>query len=132
MAIEPVSSYVSGVAQFRPPEPAPDARVAVDQENDARRIAEADRGASPQYLTGPGPGAQPAGGGRVDAGAVVNDPEGSIQRAQTLIESSSANAAPSSAEVSRAADAYRAVANAQSDIARQKQGEGTRTTDVLA
>lgn len=132
MPIEPVSSYTSGVVPSRPPEPAPDARVAVDEENDARRIAEADRGASPQYLAGPGAGAAPEGGGRVDAGAVVNDPEGSIQRAQTLIETSNANATPSSAEMSRAADAYRAVANAQGDLARQQQGEGTRTTDVLA
>ena len=132
MAIEPISSSVGGVVPSRPPEAAPDARVAVDQENDARRVAEADRGASPQYVSGPGPGAPPEGGGRVDAGAVVNDPEGSIQRAQTLIETSNANTTPTSAEMSRAADAYRAVANAQSDLARQQQGGGTRATDVLA
>ncbi len=135
MAIDPVSSSVSSVSGFvssRPPDPAPDARDAVDQENDARRIAEADRGASPQYLSGPGPGAPPAGGARVDAGAVVNDPEGSIQRAQTVIESSPAGEAPSSAEMRRAAEAYRAVSNAESDVARQRQGEGARTTDVLA
>jgi len=130
MAIEPISA--GNVALSRPPDPAPDARVAAEQENDARRIAEADRGASPQYLSGPGPGAPPTGGGRVDAGAVVNDPEGSIQRAQTLIETPDAGATPSSAEMRRAAEAYRAVSNAESDLARQRQGEGARTTDVLA
>ncbi len=129
----PIESISAGnVVLSRPPEPAPDPRVAVEQENDARRIAEADRGASPQYLSGPGPGTPPAGGGRVDAGAVVNDPEGSIQRAQTLIETSNAGTAPSSADRRRAAEAYRVVSSAESDLARQRQGEGARATDVLA
>lgn len=133
MAIEPVSSFSSGVLANRPPDPPPDAREAVEQQNDARRIAEADRGASPQYLSGPqGADTSQAGGGRVDAGAVVNDPEGSIQRAQTLIQDVNANGAPSEAETRRAAEAYQAASTAQSDLARQQQGQGARTMDVLA
>jgi hypothetical protein len=76
--------------------------------------------------------AAPAGAGGVDAGAVVNDPEGSIQRAQTLIQSTGSSGAPSEAETRRAAEAYQAASTAQSDLARQQQGEGVRTMDVLA
>ncbi|MGA2615842.1 MAG: hypothetical protein ABSG38_20575 [Spirochaetia bacterium] len=131
MAIEPVSSFSSGVLANRPPDPPPDAREAVEQQNDARRIAEADRGASPQYVNAPQQ-TDAGGGGRVDAGAVVNDPEGSIQRAQTLIQDVNANGAPSEAETRRAAEAYQAASTAQSDLARQQQGQGARTMDVLA
>ncbi len=123
MAIDAVSSFVSGVVPSRSPDPAPDARRAVDQENDARVMAAADQGATPQPMAGPGP-AIPV--------ATVSDPEGSIQRAQAVIESSNAGATPSSAEMRRAAEAYRAESNAESDLARQRQAEGVRSTDVLA
>ncbi len=116
MAVDAVSSFVSGLVPSRPPDPAP------DQGNDARAVAEASQPA-PQPMTGPGP-AVPV--------ATVNDPEGSIQRAQTVIESSSAGETPSSADMRRAAEAYRAESNAESDLARQRQAEGVRSTDVLA
>jgi hypothetical protein len=133
MAIDAVSSFMNGGVASRPPEPTPDAREAVQQQNDSRRIAEADRGASPQYVSAPQEAnTAAAGGGRVDAGAVTNDPEGSIQRAQTLIQSVNSNGAPSEAETRRAAEAYQAASTAQSDLAHQQQGEGARTTDVLA
>ena len=136
MAIEGVSStlpaYLAGMAASRPPEVTPDAREAVEQQNDARRIAEASRGSSPQYLSGPGGETYEAGGARVDSGAVTADPEGSIQRAQTIIQSASSNGAPSEAQTRAAAEAYRVASAAQGDLARQQQGEGTRTTDVLA
>ncbi|MGA2764140.1 MAG: hypothetical protein ABSG17_12305 [Spirochaetia bacterium] len=132
MAVDPISSS-TGVVPSRPPQTEPDARDAVEQQNDARRIAEADRGASPQYASAPqSAGTAPQGGGRVDAGAVVTDPEGSIQRAQTLIETSNSNGAPSESEMRAAAEAYRVASAAQSDIARQRQGEGAGATDVLA
>ncbi|HVO39728.1 MAG TPA: hypothetical protein VMV03_11930 [Spirochaetia bacterium] len=120
------------MAASRPREVVPDAREAAEQQNDARRIAEASRGASPQYLSGPSGESYHAGGGRVDAGPVTADPEGSIQRAQTIIQSANANGAPSEAETRAAAEAYRVASAAQGDLARRQQGEGTRTTDVLA
>jgi len=140
MAIEAVSSYSSGMVASRPPEAVPGAEEAAAQRNDAVRIAEADRGASPQYVNvppasapgAPGVNAAPAGGGQVDAGAVVNDPEGSIQRAQTLIQSVNSNGAPSEAETRRAAEAYQAASSAQSELAQRQEGQGARSTDVLA
>ncbi len=140
MAIEGVSSvsqtppaYLTGAAPSRPPETVPDAREAASQQNDARRIAEASRGSSPQYLSGPNGENIPAtGGARMDVSSVANDPEGSIQRAQTVIQSANASGAPSEAETRAAAEAYRAASSAQSDLARQQQGQGTRTMDVLA
>ena len=133
MAIEPVSSYSSGFAAVRPQDPAPDARQALEQQNDAQRIAEAAQGASPQYVNAPqGADGGQTGGGRVDAGAVVNDPEGSIQRAQTIIQSVNSDGAPTEAETRRAAEAYQAASTAQSELTRQQQREGARTMDVLA
>ena len=140
MAIEAVSSYASGMAASRPPEPVPGAQEAAAQRNDALRIAEADRGASPQYVNAPAPGPAGAGErtprrpveGRSDAGAVVNDSEGSIQRAQTLIQSVNSNGAPSEAETRRAAEAYQAASSAQSELAQRQEGQGARSTDVLA
>jgi hypothetical protein len=139
MAIEPVSY---SIAAGRPPDPMPDARQAVDQQDDANRIAEAASGASPQYVSAPPINAvaqeanaapvAPAGGGGVDAGAVVNDPEGSIQRAQTLIQTVSSNGAPSEADTRRAAEAYQAASSAQAQIAQQQQGQGSQALDVLA
>jgi ABC-type branched-subunit amino acid transport system substrate-binding protein len=133
MAIESVSSFNAGFTVSRPPDAAPDARDAVEQQNDAMRIAEADRGASPQYVSAPQQtNATPAGGGGVDAGAVVNDPEGSIQRAQTLIQNVNANGAPSEAESRRAAEAYQAASAAQNQIAQSRQAEGAQSLDILA
>jgi len=138
MAIEPISYSQMGFAASRPSDPLPDARQAVEQQNDANRIAEADRGASPQYVNAPQTNAAaqetnaaPPGGGRVDAGAVVNDPEGSIQRAQALIQTVNSNGAPSEAETRRAAEAYQAASSAQTQIARQQQGQGAQTLNVL-
>ena len=136
MAIEGVSpvppAYMPGAPASRPPETTPDARQVAEQQNDARRVAEAAQGASPQYLSGPkGESYASGGGGRVDAGPVTNDPEGSIQRAQTLIQSVNSNGAPSSAETRAASEAYRVASAAQSDLARQQQGEGVRTVDVM-
>jgi hypothetical protein len=142
MAIEPVSYSMAGLAAGRPPDPMPDARQAVEQQNDANRIAEADSGASPQYVNAPQTNAvaqeagaapaAPAGGGSVGAGAVVDDPEGSIQRAQTLIQTVNSNGAPSEADTRRAAEAYQAASSAQAQIAQQQQGQGSQTLDVLA
>ncbi|HUI72433.1 MAG TPA: hypothetical protein VL354_18080 [Spirochaetia bacterium] len=133
MAIEAVSSYANQAAMSRPPEVAPDPREAVEQQNDARQIARADQGASPQYLSGPeGRSAAASGGGGVDAGAMVNDPEGSIQRAQTIIQSASSNASPSEAETRRASEAYQAASSAQSQLAQRRQEEGAQSLNVLA
>ncbi len=111
MAIEAVSSSASGVVASRPPDPPP------EQGNDG--VSQAATPPEP----GPGPEAPVA---------MVNDPEGSIQRAQTIIQNASTDLTPSSAEMQRAADAYRSVSTSQSDIARQRQAEGARSTDVLA
>jgi hypothetical protein len=133
MAIEAISSYSSGFVASRAPDPAPDATQAVQQQNDARRIAQADQGASPQYVNAPQQAnAAPAAGGGVDAGAVVNDPEGSIQRAQTLIQNVNANASPTEAETRRASEAYQAASTAQSQIAQQQQQQGAQSMNVLA
>ena len=136
MALEGVSSIppvsAPGAPASRPPETTPDAREAERQQNDARRIAEASQSASPQYLSGPNGESYSGGGARVDAGPVTNDPEGSIQRAQTLIQSVNSNGAPSSAETRAASEAYRVASAAQSDLDRQRQGEGSRSVDVLA
>ncbi len=112
MAIEAISSS-AGVAASRPPDPPPDVRAA----------AAASQEVSPRTDPGPAPAAPVA---------IVNDPEGSIQQAQTIIQGASSDLTPSSADMQRAADAYRAVSTSESDLARQRQAQGARSTDVLA
>jgi len=139
MAIEPVSSispvygYTSGIAASRPPEVTPDAREIAQQENDARREAEAVSGASPAYLSGPEGQAYAVGvGTRVSIVPIPSDAEGTLQRAQSLIESAYASGQPSAADANAAAEAYRVEAAARDDLARQRQGNGSRSVDVLA
>lgn len=130
MAIDAVSSYASGYSARRAPDPAADA---AQGQNDAIRIAQAEQGASPQYVNAPQQAnSAPAGGGGVDAGAVVNDPEGSIQRAQTLIQNADANGAPTEADTRRASEAYQTVSAARSQMAQEQQQQGAQSVNVLA
>ena len=145
MAVEPVSS-ISPVAAApnppgtaaraqatRPPETTPDARETARQENDARRSAQATSGASPAYLAGPqDTSATAAVGTRENVVAVPNDAEGSLQRASSQIARAYSGGEPTPADMRAASEAYRAEAAARDDLARQQQGNGTRTTDVLA
>lgn len=129
-AISPVSQNVA-IARSRPPEVTPDAREIAAQENDARRIAEAVSGASPAHLQGPDEQTAVAGvGTRVDVVPVPSDPEGSLQRATAEISRAYQGGEPSPAEMRAAAEAYRAEAAAQADLARRAQGEGLRTLDI--
>jgi len=121
MAIDAVSSYSNGFTVSRPPDPAPDATAVARQQDEVGQQAQADQGASPQYVSTPQASAAPA-----------NDPEASIQQAQTVIQSANAGAAPSEADTRRAAEAYQAASAAQSQIAQQQQQEGAQSLNVLA
>ncbi len=134
MAIEPVSSItpISNVSPMqqvsRPPETTPTPLEAARQENDARRTAEAQSGASPAYLAGPGePGMQGGVGTRTQVVPTPNDVEGSIQRADSVLSRQ-----PTAEEMRRASDAYQAQATARDEAARQREGIGTRTLDIMA
>ena len=122
MAIDAISSYSSGYAVSRAPDPEPDATTVARQRNEVSQMAQADQGASPQYISMPqGPSAAPE-----------TDPEASIQQAQTIIQNANAKGAPSEAETRRAAEAYQAASSAQGQIAQQQQQEGAQTLNVLA
>ena len=138
MAIEPVSSISpisnpSPMQQIsRPPETTPTAVETARQENEARRTSEAESGASPAYLAGPGEqGMQGGVGTRTQVIPVEADVEGTLQRASAVL-SQPANTTPTSEEMRRASDAYQAQATAREDQARQREGNGTRTLDVMA
>ncbi len=137
MAIEPVSSItpISNISPMqqvsRPPETTPTAVETARQESDARRTAEAQSGASPAYLAGPGqPSMQGGVGTRVQIAPVANDVEGSLQRANSAL-SRTANE-PTPEEMRRASEAYQAQAAARDEAARQREGNGTRTLDIMA
>jgi hypothetical protein len=122
MAIDSVSSYSSGSVARRPPDPAPDATAVARQQDEVSQQAQADQGASPQYVSAP----------QGVSAAPQNDPEASIQQAQTVIQSANAGGAPSEAETRRAAEAYQAASAAQSQIAQQQQQQGAQSLNVLA
>ena len=137
MAIEPVSSISpisnpSPMQQIsRPPETTPTAVESARQENEARRTSEAESGASPAYLAGPmEQGVQGGVGTRTQVVPVENDVQGTLQRASS--ELSQTPSTPTSEEMRRASDAYQAQAVAQNEQARQREGNGTRTLDVMA
>jgi len=131
--VMPVSRYAAAAAESRPPEATPDAREAARQENDARRTAEAVRGASPAYLSGPSGQAAPDGvGTRLNVVPVPSDAEGSLQRASVQIARAYGSGETTPADMRAASEAYRAEAAARDELARQRQGEGSRTLDVLA
>ena len=131
MAIESISSPSPIVAArplsqlSRPPETTPDAREAAAQENDARRIAVAERGASPVRLEGPE-------GSRVSIVAVPNDAEGSLRTASAEVSRAYQGGEPSPSQMRSASEAYRVEAAARDDLARQQQGNGARGLDVMA
>ena len=136
MAIEPVSSIspISNPSPMqqvsRPPETTPTAVESARQENEARRTSEAQSGASPAYLAGPGEqGMQGGVGTRTQVVPVESDVEGTLQRASSVLSQSNT---PTSEEIRRASDAYQAQATAREDQARQREGNGTRTLDIMA
>ncbi|HET6485577.1 MAG TPA: hypothetical protein VFH83_04105 [Spirochaetia bacterium] len=115
----------------RPPETTPTAVESARQESDAVRTAPAQSGASPAYLAGPAEqGVQGGVGTRTPVIPVENDVEGSLQRASS--ELSRTPPAPTSEEMRRASDAYQAQAAAQNEQAQRREGDGTRTLDVMA
>ena len=132
-AISPVMQTAAAprVQVSRPPETTPDARAAAEEENNARRMAEAVSGASPAYLAGPqGANASLAVGNRENVVAVPSDVEGSLQRASAQISRAYSSSEPSAAELRAASEAYQAEATARDNLARQQQGNGTRSIDV--
>ena len=125
----------------RLPRTTPDAREAAAQENDARRVAEAVSGASPayigtvsqSYLSGPQNTSVPVSvGTRVPVVPVAADVEGSLREASMQIARAYARSEPSPADMRAGSEAYRAEAAARDELARQQQGNGTRTMDVMA
>jgi hypothetical protein len=139
MAIDSISSVSPIMAQgplsrmSRPQETTPDARVAAAQENDARNEASAVSGASPAYQAGNTQSANPSVvGTRTNASPVVNDAEGSLREASAQISRATQTGSQTPVDMRAASQAYSAEASARDEIARQQQGNGARTLDVLA
>jgi hypothetical protein len=139
MAIEQISSGSpldayrrAAAAMHRSPDVAPEAPEVVQQESDARRVAESVSGASPAYLTGSDN--QPvsaAVGTRTEVVATSADPAGSLEQAGREIERAYASAAaPAAVDQIAAEQAYRAQAEARDDLAQRAQAEGAKALDI--
>lgn len=129
--ISPVMAAAPLSTMSRPPETTPDARESAAQENDARRTAEAVRGASPAMLAAPEQSTASV-GTRVDVVPEANNSELSLQRASSEISRSYQGGEPSASEMRAASEAYRAEAAARDQMAQQQQQGGARSADVLA
>jgi hypothetical protein len=117
----------------RPQETAPDARVTAARENDARNEAAAVSGASPAYQAGNAQNANPSVvGTRMNVSPVTNDAEGSLREASAQISRATQAGSQTPADMRAASQAYNAEAGARDEIARQRQGNGSATLDVLA
>jgi hypothetical protein len=125
----PVDSISSGspIMSARPlttlsrsPETTPDARESSRQENEARRVATAQSGASPA-LSGPD-------SARISVIAVPEDAAGAQRAASSQIARAYQEAG--SSQIRGASDAYQAQANARDDMARAQQDKGLRGIDI--
>ena len=134
MAIDSISPVMSAAPLqnlSRPPETTANAREAAAQENDARTVARSVSGASPAAAGNPEQAPGP-----VQTGTIVQVP--ASPDAETTLRQSSAEIARASsgqdtgAAQRTASEAYQAQANAQQDIARQQQGNGATSIDVMA
>jgi hypothetical protein len=128
MAIDSVSPVMSPsplTSLSRPPETTASARESAAQENDARRIAEADRGAAPAVQARPEENTA-----RVQVVATP-DTEGSLRESASQIARASASA-DSTAALRNASEAYQSAASARETIARQEQNNGATSVDVMA
>jgi hypothetical protein len=137
MAIESVSSISPVINRAmqtsRPPETTPDAVQSASQENDARRTAAASSGASPAYLAGVEDTRAAANvGTRENVTPVAGDTETSLRNAASQISQAYGSGEPTPADRRAASEAYRVEASAQDQLSGQKQGNGTRTMDVMA
>jgi hypothetical protein len=138
MAIEQVTSGSpldayrrASAAMHRSPDVAPDAPAAVQQESDARRVAESVSGASPAYLTGPDNQPVSAGvGTRTEVVVSSADPAGSLEQAGREIERAYASAAPAAVDQIAAEQAYRAQAEARDALALRAQADGAKALDI--
>jgi hypothetical protein len=138
MAIEQVTSGSpldayrrASAAMHRSPDVAPDAPAAVQQESDARRVAESVSGASPAYLTGPDHQPVSAGvGTRTEVVVSSADPAGSLEQAGREIERAYASAAPAAVDQIAAEQAYRAQAEARDALALRAQADGAKALDI--
>ena len=117
----------------QPQETTPDARVSAAQENDARNQAAAVSGASPAYQAGNTQTANASVvGTRMDVTPAANDAEGSIREANAQISRATQTGSQTPVDMRAASQAYGAEASARDEIARQQQGNGAQTLDVLA
>ena len=137
MAIDSVSSISPVINRpmqtSRPQETTPDAVQSASQENDARMTAAASSGASPSYLAGPeDTRASASVGARENVSPVAQDTETTLQNSAAQISRAYAGGEPTPADTRAASEAYRTQASAQDQLAKQQQGNGTRTVDVLA
>ncbi len=137
MAIEPVGAvpsvltYASITRISRPREVTPDAREALRQESDARRVAESVSGASPAYLGGPQEQPAPVSvGTRTNIVAVPQEPQGALEAAKAEITRAYSEGETTPADMRNAAEAYRAEAAARDELARRERGFGVRNVDV--
>jgi hypothetical protein len=71
-------------------------------------------------------------GTRVSVRPVANDVEGSLREASAAISRAASAGEQAPADQRAAAEAYNAQAVARDELARQQQGNGARTLDVLA
>ncbi|HET6452003.1 MAG TPA: hypothetical protein VFI08_11865 [Spirochaetia bacterium] len=134
MAIDSISPVMSAsplTTLSRPQETTPDAREAAAQENDARQVAQSVSGASPAALGRPEESSGPVSTGTRVPVAASPDTETTLQ--QSSAEIARASSAPDTGAAQRAAsEAYQVQASAQQDSARQQQGNGATSIDVMA
>jgi hypothetical protein len=132
-SVSPIMAQSAMVRMDRPQETTPDARETAVQENDARRTSTAVSGASPAYQAANTQASNPSTvGTQVNVTPVANDAEGSLREASAQISRASQAAAQTPVDQRTASQAYNAEAGARDELAKQQQGNGTQTLDVLA
>jgi hypothetical protein len=130
--VSPIMAQSAIVKMDRPQETTPGARESAAQENDALRTSAAVSGASPAYQASAARQGNPSTvGTQVNVSPVANDAEGSLREASAQISRAS-QPAQTPLDMRAASQAYNAEAGARDELARQQQGNGSRTLDVLA
>lgn len=130
-AIPALSGYPAATRVSRPVEAAPDAREALRQESDPRRVAESVSGASPAYLRGPD--GQPVATGvgtRAPIVAVPVEAQGALETSKAIIRRAWSEGDITPEDLRSASDAYRAEAAARDELARRQQENGLRGVDI--
>jgi|WetSurMetagenome_2_1015567.scaffolds.fasta_scaffold1378673_1 hypothetical protein len=117
-SVSPIMSQGPMTRMNRPQETTPDARISTAREKGQEAVSS--QAAAPSAAVN-----------RAAVSPIANDAEGSLREASAQISRAS-QAVQSPVDQRTASQAYNAEGGAREEIAKQQQGNGARTLDVLA